>query len=196
MALATVAAVALFVSNAAAAPSPFRHDLRRIDARLRTGIEYAPVELVEGFSTSENVCRLAEKAEQRGDSGGATADWSTLSQLVAELDRPALARVDGALQRADTGLLALRAKYAAGWTDQEKVAELGRGVTRTRAGIQRLRGALEKMAESFDAWAAHQCQPATEAVELGIARVPAAVARVNAGMRILWGLALPDADLP
>lgn len=160
------------------------------------GIEYAPVELVEGFSTSENVCRLAEKAEQRGDAEGAAADWSTLSQLVGELDRPAMERVDGALGRADAGLVELRKRYSAGWSDREKVAALGRGVAQTRVGVRRLRGALEKMAQSFGAWSAHQCKAATEAVEIGIARVPAAISGINAGMRILWGLALPAADVP
>lgn len=186
-----VAATALFASSASASPGgagPFRHDLSRIDARLRMGIEYAPIDLLEGLSTSENVCRLAAKVEERGDTERADADWSTLSQLVEELDRPAMERVDGALQRADADLIRLRKGFSAGWSDRDKVRELGVGVARTRAGIRRLLAALAKMAGSFDAWSAHQCQTATDAIEAGLARVPAAVARINAGMHVLWDL--------
>lgn len=153
------------------------------------GIEYLPVELGEGLSTSETVCSLAEKVERQGAAEGAAADWSTLSQLVEELDRPAAGRIDGALQRAGTGLLDLRRRFSAAWPDRKKVAELGRGVARTREGIQLLRSAMEKIAEAFEAWPAHQCQAATEAIEAGIARIPSAVTRINSGMRVLWALA-------
>lgn len=188
-AIAVLAAAACFASTASAAPSPFRRDLHRIDSRLRMAIEYAPVQLGEGLSTSEAVCRLAEKTEEGGDAEAARADWSTLSQLVDQLDRPALARVDGALLRADAGLRELRQMFSAGWSDHEKVAEMRRGVAGAREGIRLLRAAMDRLAESFDAWTAHQCQAATETINSGIARIPGAVGRVNAGMQILWELA-------
>lgn len=190
-AIAVLVAAACFASSASAAggPSPFRRDLHRIDTRLRMAIEYAPVQLGEGLSTSETVCRLAEKTEEGGDAEAAGADWSTLSQLLDQLDRPALARVDGALLRADTGLRELRQMFSAGWSDHDKVAEMRRGVAGAREGIHLLRAAMDRIAESFDAWTTHQCQAATETINSGIARIPGAVGRVNAGMRILWELA-------
>lgn len=194
VAFAAAAVVLLCAASAWAGRSPFRYDLHRIDARLRMGIEYAPVELGEGLSASETVCRLGEKAEERGDAEGAAADRSTLSQLVDELDRPALARVDGALQRADTGLLELRDKYAAAWSDRAKLAQLRRGVARAREGVGRLRAAMGQIAASFDAWQLSQCQAATDAINTGIAHIPAAISRINVGMRLLWDLALDQAN--
>lgn len=133
VAFAVGATVLLCTASAWAGRSPFRYDLHRIDARLRMGIEYAPVELGEGLSASEAVCRLGERAQQRGDAEGAAADRSTLSQLVEELDRPAMARVEGALQRADTGLGELRDKYAAAWSDPAKLLH----ALLKRGGIER-----------------------------------------------------------
>lgn len=190
VALAVLAAAALFTPSAWAGRSAFRHDLHRIDTRLRIGIEYAPVELGEGLSASETVCHLGEGAQQRGDAEGAAADRSTLAQLVDELDGPAAARIDGALQRADTGLRELREIFSAGWTDHAKVAQLRSGVARAREGIRRLRAAVGEITESFDAWKANQCQAATDAINTGIAHIPGAVSRINAGMRLLWDLAL------
>lgn len=172
-------------------PSPFRRDLRRIDGRLRMGIETAPIALGEKLSASETVCHLAEKMGQAGDAHRADADWSTLGQLVEEEDRPAAQRVDGVLERADTGLRELGEKYASAWSDAAKVAQLRRGVARAREGVRMLRAAMATVAGSFDAWSGHRCQDATDAIEAGVARIPAAVGRINIGMTPLWRLALP-----
>lgn len=192
-AVATAVTVALFAASAASAagPSPFRHDLRRIDSRFRTAIEYAPEELGEGLGASETVCRLAQEAERQGDREGAGADWGTLSQLVEELDRPAAAKVEGAAGRADGALRDLRRRYAAGWSDRGRVAKLRRGVARAREGARMLRAAVETIVAAFDAWPEHRCQAAVDGIEAGVAQVPAAVTRVNAGMRLLWELAFP-----
>ncbi|HEU5062203.1 MAG TPA: hypothetical protein VFT79_03495 [Solirubrobacterales bacterium] len=193
VAVAALAIAVVFASAAlaSAGPSSFRHDVRRIDAHFRVGIEYAPVDLGEGLSASEIVCGLAEQNEQQGDAAGANANWTTLSQLVDEVDRPAMAKVEGALQRADTGLRELRERYSGGWSDPAKVAKLNRGVARARRGVRSLTAAMETIAGSFEAWSARQCQAATNSIVAGIARVPAAVGRINAGMQLLWELAFP-----
>lgn len=49
-------------------------------------------ELDKGLRASETVCGLGEKAEQEGDVVRSRADWTTLSQLVVELDQPLVAR--------------------------------------------------------------------------------------------------------
>lgn len=188
-------AVAVLPSSAWAGsggPSPFRHDLRRVDGHLRMAIEYGPAELGEGLIASETVCRAAERAEERGDGGQAAADWSVLSQLVEEVDRPAASWIDSAFRRADSGLRALRDKYSSAWSDPVKIRQLRRGVTGARLGIRMMRAAMERIEGSFDAWQAHQCRAARKAIDSGVAKLPAGVEQVNRGMQRLWGLAFPQ----
>lgn len=188
-------ALALLAASAGAAwaePSPFRHDLHRIDGRLRMAIEYGPAELGEGLIASETVCRAAERAEGRGDGGQAAADWSVLSQLVGEVDRPAAGRIDSAFRRADSGLLALRDKYSSAWSDPVKIRQLRGGVAGARLGIRMMREAMERIEGSFDAWQARRCRAAKKAIDKGVAKLPAGVEQVNRGMQRLWELAFPQ----
>jgi hypothetical protein len=191
-----VAIVASSAWAAAAGPSPFRHDLRRIDGRLRMAIEYGPAELGEGLIASETLCRLAEKTEARGESDKAAADWSALTQIVEEVDRPAAGRIDSAFRRADSGLLELRGRYARSWSDAAKIRQLRKGVAGARSGIRMLRGTMEAVGESFGAWEARECQAAVKAIDAGAARFPAGVEQVNRGMQRLWELAFSDTTRP
>lgn len=170
--------------------SPFRHDLRRVDSRLRRAVEIAPVPLGEGLATSETVCDLAERAETRGDAAAAAADWSTLSQLVTELDQPAMRSVDAAILSADSALRQLRERYAPRWPQRERVNGLRLGVARARQGTKLLGAAMAKIAGSFAAWQGRQCGAAITATEAGVAMIPSALGRINDGMRRLWSLAL------
>lgn len=188
--LSAAAALALLVpAGAAAAPSHYRHDLRRLDAHLRVALEFAPEQLGEGLGTSENVCRLAAKAEAKGEVDLAADDWSTLSQLVSELDEPAARRIDGALARADSLLRQMRKRYSRAWSDPARIGQLRAGVVRSREGIQLVQAAVAKISTSFGLWRGHQCSQATAAIEAGIARIPGAINHLNAGMRPLWELA-------
>lgn len=188
----TVAIVASGAWAASGGPSPFRHDLRRIDGRLRMAIEYGPAELGEGLIASEALCRLAEKTEARGEAEQAAADWSALTQLVEEVDRPAAERIDSAFRRADSGLRALRGRYSRGWSDYAKIRQLRSGVAAARTGIRMLRMAMQTVAGSFPAWQARECRAAVMAIDAGAARFPAGVDQVNRGMQRLWALAFAD----
>ncbi|HEX5983653.1 MAG TPA: hypothetical protein VFY69_05535 [Solirubrobacterales bacterium] len=188
-------ALVLLAASAAAAsagPSPFRHDLHRIDGRLRMAIEYGPAELGEGLIASEAVCRAAERAEGRGDGDQAAADRSVLSQLVEEVDRPTAGRIDSAFRRADSGLRALRDRYSSAWSDPAKLRQLRRGVAGARVGIRMMRAAMERVEGSFDAWQANRCRDARRAIDGGAAKLPAGVEQVNRGMLRLWELAFPQ----
>lgn len=169
-------------------PSRFHRDLSRTDRALRVAIESAPAELGRELSASETVCGLADHAEQEGDVVRSAADWTTLSQMVRDLDLPSVKRTDSALSNADAGLHALRQRYSAGWTNRRKVAQLHTGVSGAREGIRMLRAALERVAGSFKSWPAHECQAATEGIAHGIARAQVAAARISLGMQPLWEL--------
>lgn len=188
----TAAIVASSAWATAGGPSPFRHDLHRIDRSLRMAIEYGPAELGEGLIASETLCRLAEKTEARGEVDQAAADWSALTQLVEEVDRPAAGRIDSAFRRADSGLHALREKYSSSWSDSAKIKQLRKGVAAARIGIRMLRAAMEAVAESFEAWEARECQAAVKAIDAGATQFPAGVEQVNRGMQRLWELAFSD----
>lgn len=193
---AGVVAIALVLlatsaGTASAEPSPFRHDLHRIDGRLRMAIEYGPAELGEGLVASESLCRLAERAEARGETDQAADDWSALVHMVEEIDRVAATRIDSAFQRADSGLRALRERYIRAWPDPAKTRQLRRGVAESRIGIQRMRAAMAVLAGAFDAWEARNCHGATDAIDAGVAQLAAGLARINRGMQRLWELALP-----
>jgi hypothetical protein len=178
------------VTAGAAGPSPYRHSLTRVDAALRNAIEVAPVEMGEGMLSSEVVCELAQSNERRGDSESAGADWSTLSQLVDQVDAPAVEKVDRAFARADSLLRSLRRRFAAAWADQpQAVRRLNGGVASARAGIRRLRTAVERTADSLAAWKGRECAAAIAAIEAGVGGLPAGIEKVNAGMGRLWALA-------
>jgi hypothetical protein len=187
-------AVAIAASSAwaAAGPSPFRRDLHRVDGPLRMAIEYGPAELGEALISSETLCRLAEETEARGEVDQAAADWSALTQVVEEIDRPAAGRIDRAFRRADSGLRALRGKYSRSWSDVAKIRQLREGVAGARIGIRMLRSTMEAVAGSFGDWEARECRAAVEAVDAGATRFPAGVEQVNRGMQHLWELAFPD----
>ena len=191
-AMLTVAIASSGAWATSSGPSPFRHDLHRIDGRLRMAIEYGPAELGEGLIASETLCRLAEKTEARGEADQAAADWSALTQLVEEVDGPAVDRIDSAFRRADSGLRALRERYSRSWSEPAKIAQLRRGVASTRIGIRMLRTAMETVAKSFPAWEARECQAAVKAIDAGAAQFPAGVDQVNRGMQRLWELAFSD----
>ena len=87
---------------AAAAPSPYHHNLAQVSAHLRIAIEIRPAQLAEYLRSSELVCGLGERSEGRGDEPGAAANWTTLSQLVRELDRRETRAIDDAFARADS----------------------------------------------------------------------------------------------
>lgn len=194
LAAAVTLLAALLTSSAWAAhgdPSPFRHDLRRIDSRFRMAIEYGPAELGEGLIASEAACRLGEESERRGEGDLAAADWSTLAQMVEEIDEPAAGRIDSALRRADSGLRALREKYVDAWPDPGKTRQLRQGVADSRLGIRLLREAMGTIEESFEAWKTHGCRAAKEAIESGGSDLSRGVDQVNTGMQALWELAFP-----
>jgi hypothetical protein len=189
VALAALVAALALAGPAAAAPSPYRHDLARASAHLRIAIEIRPGQLGEYLRSSEIVCELGEKAEERSDEERAQADWSTLAQLVRERDRREMRAIDGAFVRADENLQVLLRRYSRAWRGQAtKVQELKLGVTRTREGIRLMRQAMDRIAMAFSEWERHDCIGAVNGIEAGIRRIPAGIEKVNLGMQRLWRL--------
>jgi hypothetical protein len=196
LACAAVALIALAVALAAgepavaaAAPSPYRHNLSQVDAHLRIAIEIRPSQLAEYLSSSELVCGLGERAEKQGDEERAQADWTTLAQIVRELDRRETRAIDAAFARADSNLVALRERFSRAWHEEPaRVRELKRGVARTREGIGLLRRAMDRIALAFSEWERHDCIGAVDGIEAGIRRIPAGIEKVNLGMQRLWRL--------
>lgn len=174
---------------AAAAPSPYHHNLAQVSAHLRIAIEIRPAQLAEYLRSSELVCGLGEKSEGRGDEPGAAANWTTLSQLVRELDRRETRAIDDAFARADSDLVALRERFLRAWRGQpDRVRELKRGVARTREGIRLLRQAMDTVAAAFSKWEGRDCGAAIDGIEAGIRQIPAGLDKVNLGMQRLWRL--------
>lgn len=193
--VAALLAVGLFAQGTEAMvqrPSPYRHSLSRIDAHLRFAIEFGPRALGEGLRSSEIVCQLGLTSEERGEAGAASADWSTLDQLVERLDIPAAAAIQGAFERADSTLLSLREKFSVGWRgDHPRLAELLKGVALTRRGIRDMRVAVGQIEAAFPAWNERQCATATAAIQNGVVNLPTGLELINKGMRSLWRLANP-----
>ncbi len=184
-------------ATATAAPSPYRHDLLRVENALRTAIEDAPVALGEGMLSSEVVCKLAERNEANGAGSDAAANWSTLSQLADQVDMPAVEKVDRAFARAESLAASLRRTYAAAWRrqgDTRAVGRLNSGVDRVRDAIGRVQAATAQMAAALPAWREHDCAAAVNAIETGVGRVPGAIERLNWGMVRLWTLAEEKSD--
>ncbi|HEX8752989.1 MAG TPA: hypothetical protein VF731_06190 [Solirubrobacterales bacterium] len=186
--MAASVAVALAAPAAYAAPSPFKHDLARASAHLRIAIEIRPSQLAEYLGSSELVCGLGERSAARGDESRAQANWTTLSQIVGELDRREMRAIVGAYGRADQDLVVMRNAYSRAWKGQPRVGELNLGVKRTREGIRILRLAMGRIEAAFSKWEGHDCEGALDAIEAGIRHLGPGLTRVNAGMGRLWRL--------
>jgi hypothetical protein len=171
-----------------AAPSPFKHDLARASAHLRVAIEIRPSQLAEYLGSSELVCGLGERAAARGDEAGAGADWTTLSQIVRELDQREMRAIEAAYGEADQSLVVLRNSYSRAWRGQPRVRELNLGVKRAREGIRILRLAMRRIGAAFPRWEGHDCQGAFDGIEAGIRHLGPGLAAVNRGMERLWRL--------
>lgn len=176
---------------AAAAPSPYRHDVSRVSSHLRIAIEIRPAQLGEYLRSSELTCGLGDRAEGRGDSASAGEDWGTLNQFVSQLDLPESRAIDSAFARADSNLEVLRDRYSRAWKSQpQRVGELRRGVGATRDGIETLRGAMNRISAAYARWEARDCRGAITGIEAGVRRLEPGLIRVNAGMNRLWRLSV------
>ena len=181
----------------AASPNPYRHDLRRVGAKLELAIEVKPGELGESLLASEAVCELAQGAEARGDAAAASADWSTLAQLVGERDLPGASAVGRAFANADSMLGSLRDHFSAGWRDQpEKVRALIAAVRQARHGIADLGHAMARIEGAFGAWSGHDCAAALVAIESDAGTLPHGIGEINVGMGRLWSLAYERGAAP
>lgn len=190
-ALPLVALAALLVVVPPAAADQFSHDLARVNAHLRIAIEYAPAELDESLTSAELVCGLGDRAAaERPDL--ASADWTTLGQLVDEVATQETRRIDVAFRNADSVLGDLRQRYERRWADSPTdLRELRRGVLATRRGIASMRSAVAGLEAPFGHWRAHECERATLAVSEALAPVGPALERINLGMLRLWRLTQP-----
>lgn len=177
----------LLASGAAARPtSPYRHELRRAEAQLRRAMESTPTSWIGHLNSSEDVCALATRASARGDAAAADANWSTLSQLIDELDDPGAKQVDESMKQAGETLEGLRDTYVMHWSDAGRKRALRNAVARVLTGIERTREAVAVIAGSSSDWEKRDCTAATEAIDRGLAQVPPALGPLNSGMMRLW----------
>jgi hypothetical protein len=186
----TVAVALAATSPAAAASGPLRHDLGLVNAHLRIAIEYAPAELGESLRTAELVCGLGERTTARGEADLASADWTTLGQLIDQVATGESRRVEVAFHNADSVLGEVRKRFERRWVGASSyLRELRGGVGDTRRGIAIMRKVLAGLKMPFASWKAHECKAATHEVEVTFARAPAGLERINVGMLRLWRLA-------
>jgi hypothetical protein len=185
-----VAAALATPSGSAAAPSPLRHDLARVNGHLRIAIEYAPEELGESLGAADLVCRLGEGASSAGEADLAAADWTTLGQLVDRVATGQSRRVEVAFANADSVLGALRDKYEGRFTGATTyLRELRLGVRETRRGIATMRRLVAGLTAPFARWRAHECEAAAQGVEKTFDRAPIGLESINVGMLRLWRMA-------
>lgn len=187
-----IALVALLAAASPAAAGQFTHDLARVNAHLRIAIEYAPAELGETLDSAELVCRLGERAAGAEQPDLASADWTTLGQLVDEVAIRESRRIDVAFRNADSVLNDLRQRYERRWAGSPTdLRELRGGVATTRRGIASMRSTVARLEAPFDRWRAHECKPATLAVDAALTPIAPALERINVGMLRLWKLTQP-----
>lgn len=190
--LASLAVAVLLAAPppASAAPNPLRHDLGLVNGHLRVAIEFAPEELGESLRSADLVCGLGEQAAGGGEPDLASADWTTLGQLVDQVATADSRRVEIAFRNADSALADLRARYERRWTGAATyLRELRRGVGGTRRGIATMRSAVAGLTAPFASWREHECEAASRGVEAAFARVPGGLEQINVGMLRLWRLA-------
>lgn len=185
-------AILVFAPVASAKGDPYTRALSRVDNALRFAVERQPEGLAKSLATSERVCELGQGAEAAGDRAAAEADWSTLSQVVTQLDEPGLAAVERAFGRVGTTLGAVEARFSRGWRGQpERVRELHRAARLVRGGLRRLGTGFEHLRGAFLAWREQRCEAALAAVASFSESIPEAMAAVNFGMWRLLALATP-----
>jgi hypothetical protein len=187
---AALATSAGLPASAAAAPSPLRHDVARVNSHLRIAIEYAPEELFESLRTAEIVCALGRKASEGGEPDVAASDWTTLDQVVEVPAEGTARRIDVAFANADSVLSVMARRYGENAAiPASRGRRLRHSISGTRHGIRIMRTAVGALSKPFDSWRAHECRAASRGVEEALFRTTTGLELINVGMLRLWRLA-------
>lgn len=189
-ALVAVAFAAVPATASAGTGSPFRHAVNRLDHALQLAIEDQPEGLLMSLAASERVCWLGALTEERGEPAAASADWSTLEQLVQQLDEPGLHGVEEGFGRAASVLAGLGENFSRAWRGQHRARTLRGAAAMVRSGINETLAALQPLRQAFAAWAAHRCEAALAAINTSDRQIPTAIETITRGMERLWILTL------
>lgn len=190
--IALIAFSLLIVSNAAAqerSKPSFPQALGRADAGLRFAIEEAPAELIANLGASKVACSEALEAERSGNGDTARLGWANLSETVQREDAPAERKILGAFVRSRLGLGALKSTFSGQWRNRSaRVGQLALGVAESRDGVRLLEGLVGQFEVAFARWERHDCSGAQQTVTSTNRKIPAAVEKINLGMKKLRSL--------
>ncbi|HVW45706.1 MAG TPA: hypothetical protein VHA76_01530 [Solirubrobacterales bacterium] len=180
-------------TTAAAAPNSLRHDLARVNAHLRIGLEYGPEELGESMRTAKFVCELGRDATARSEPDAAAADWATLDQVIQLRAVGSAHRIDTALANADSVLSLTGRRYGGGGSASNALParKVRHWIAEARHGLRIMLIAVQDLSRPFESWRAHECAAASRGITEAFTRGPTGMELINDGMLNLWRLSAP-----